>query len=422
MRKILLCAASVVAVLSSCSKNEVDYNLETADNAISFGVYTGLGETKSADGNNPVTDIDVIQAADSGFYVLGYYTQTAVADWSNETTATPNFMYNQNVLYNSTTPSWYYSPVKYWSEDMSDYYSFFAYAPEVDNSIGTNIGTLSTNASIGLPYIDFSFTDLSEMVDFVADVQLNKQSGKLHSTVTNDGATENTDGEIDKVEFSLLHETTRVSFTAITNITSTSTINEDKTYVIVKELSISDNGSGGSIFATRAKYTFASENDGTTTTKRGAWSGHTYSTSSLPLSGLLDKNNKEFGTDGSSAYTENKGVDVENGQSTATNLFDATSENSYLFLIPPAGSTGSSATATLTVKYDILTEDDALAKKYALSEDNIKTVTIPSGLFKQGQAYNLQLTFYLNEVVLEATVAEWTTEGGTITATADTEE
>lgn len=426
MKKILLGAACVAAMLSSCSKNEVHYNLETADNAVGFGVYTGITSKASV---QSIVETSTIQA--NGFYVFGYY--TAGSDWDTaDATATPNFMYNQLINYASEAigteesstgyiakGSWYYSPVKYWSENEDHYYSFFAYAPEV-----TSIAALSGNSAVDVPTVTFSLNDLTDMVDFVADVKIDVQSKKDDTEVNSTSAS--------NVEFSLLHETTRVGLTAITNFTSSTTDKEeDDTHVIVKSITFTDDKkdssgtaiSDASLFATGATYTFASTNDSSdseATPTRGTWSAHSYSADAIDISSLLNKNNPVYGA-GETKYPWHNGVDVVNGQSTPTNLLaNDDSSLSYLFLIPAASGT-STSTATLTVTYDILTVDSSLAKGYALSENNVKTVTIPTALFAQGTAYNLQLTFYLNEVVLSATVEGWG-DLSDITVTADNEE
>lgn len=92
-----------------------------------------------------------LKAENYGFGVFAYSTGNDDC-YTSETwnTKTPNFMYNQQVTYNSTGEYWTYTPIKYWPNDFvgkgqivdatkgatgSDTYggkvSFFAYAPYV---------------------------------------------------------------------------------------------------------------------------------------------------------------------------------------------------------------------------------------------------------------------------------------------------
>lgn len=100
------------------------------------------------------TELRAGQSTDAkGFGVFAFY--TANQQWSAaQSTAKPNFMYNQQVFYNST--SWEYHPIKYWPNEFAvgnvddsgakgetarGYVSFFAYSPYVDGTVtlsGTN--------------------------------------------------------------------------------------------------------------------------------------------------------------------------------------------------------------------------------------------------------------------------------------------
>lgn len=118
-----------------------------------------------------------------GFGVFAYYTDNNDYDQL----ATPNFMYNQLVKYNSG--AWSYDPVRYWPNeygstavsDDSDKVTFFAYAPyvEVNGANGkptadnygdatTGITQLSRNTASGDPIVKYigSF-DASKAVDLV---------------------------------------------------------------------------------------------------------------------------------------------------------------------------------------------------------------------------------------------------------------
>lgn len=424
MKRFLLTAAIVAATLSSCSKNEIDYNLESADNAISFGVYTGTTTKAEATTSASIKDLY------AGFYVFGFYTETSdFVGSGEETLSTLNFMHNQLVSYydssydydeesaptNVTSENWYYTPVKYWSETYTDKYTFFAYAPDVDG-----IATPSVAIITGTPYIDFDLTEsdgyLNDMVDLVADARIDVTSGKSSGDSVEAE-------EVSDVDFYLLHETTRLNLTASTNITSSGSKTETATSVVVTKVVFA-----GTTLYDEGRYTFAEADDELTSTStdvdaiRGKWSDQSGSGSTLDLD--LGTTTVEIGENGENVKQYSvTGVEVPSGTGTSVDLLGS---DEYQFLIPVADKTTSAI--TITVTYDIVTEDDQLDGEYAASYNNVKTVTIPSGseILLQGVAYTLNLEFALNEVVLTATVDDaWpTTETDTTTTytSDDTEE
>lgn len=181
----LAVAASALLVLSACTSDKLeaysgqpDTNPESPDNAITFGTYTAqsgitragyygsinsnvLQTNATNTGNQGVSD------GANGFGVFAYYTGKDTYAQYQKTTYNvsgaistadhaPNFMYNQQVYYNSS--AWTYSPIKYWpnegvnnttnknvddqdgdnknnpattSYENGGYVSFFAYAPYV---------------------------------------------------------------------------------------------------------------------------------------------------------------------------------------------------------------------------------------------------------------------------------------------------
>lgn len=123
MKKIHYLAICLLATgLAACTQNEEIVSLEN-QKAITFDTYVGRDAATRAS----VIDIDALKT--SGFGVLGYYTED---DW--EETATPNFMYNQQV----SGANWTYAPLKYWP--ATGKISFFAYAPyDVSAALSANI-------------------------------------------------------------------------------------------------------------------------------------------------------------------------------------------------------------------------------------------------------------------------------------------
>ena len=174
--KTILFAAAVSALaFTSCSQEEAAIaeqpatQAQLADGAVGFEVYTPRA-TRA--GKTAAIDNDALKANDCGFGVFGYYTDNN--DYDPQ--ATPNFMYNQKVTWNSTDLYWQYEPVKYWPNeygssaisDDADKVTFFAYAPyvEVTPSVGKvvkidddddkwGITALSRNTATGDPIVKY---------------------------------------------------------------------------------------------------------------------------------------------------------------------------------------------------------------------------------------------------------------------------
>jgi len=165
MNKKLLFAATVAAVLASCSSE--DLSLQTAkqqeaagvENAVSFEAYSQRSLTRA--GYAGVMDNDQLKT--NGFGVFGYYTDLNEYDQ----TSTPNFMYNTKV----SGAGWTYEPMMYWpneygnkaQSDDVDKLSFFAYAPYTDNTPATGkvdedqvgITGFTRNSAAGDPYVKY---------------------------------------------------------------------------------------------------------------------------------------------------------------------------------------------------------------------------------------------------------------------------
>lgn len=414
MNRLLLTAAIVAATLSSCSKNEVHQN-QSEGNAVSFSTYTGTAVRG--------VEMDNTELQKTGFGVLAY-DHGVLGSFID--TSVPNFMYNTQVTYSS---SWTYSPVKYWSGDEYNYYSFFAYAPYETTGV-----TVSSSASdTGAPTIAYTVNNATptNMVDFVAGQELNY--------LKNDGSTSGT------VDLNMKHQLTRVSFSAKANITSTDS-SADQTYVNVKsirllgtapvspiDIYIVDDSStptitkidkgtaynttyfGSDALYSSATYTFNStadtDTDETVHTQDGVWSSVATLSTDLDASSLLNTTagfaNTAAASDKAKAYYTTTGVLVQCAQANAVSLFTSTE---YLFLIPPVYTTGTPTYQTgiiadatngnpnlnniqVEVIYDIVTLDSQLDNGCVASSTNsIAIVEIPAGSLVQGFAYDFLLT------------------------------
>ena len=392
---IALTALSV----TSCTNDEV-VEAMPQQQAIEFGTYLG----RDAQARNAQLTTDNFE----NFGVLAYY--TGQNEWNSLGTnnawphgygvdvATPNFMYNQLVevtqpVAPATERTYSYSPLKYWPTTKNDKITFFAYAPFEDftNSPTYNITAMSVKTAKGLPTITYKIDgdNLDKQVDFVADALIDEK----RNAATDPDATSR------EVEFKLNHELTRVSFTAQLDKDINDGSN-NKSTVNIKSIKF-----GGSKNFLQGTYTFADENDNLTVNpqkiNRGSWSFTGVTATYLEI-----VDNKLMSTDDTSlnGYVVSGVRLIDNTQII---LFG---ENNYLFLLPANGveGLGVQGDITLTITYDIVTEDTNLNLGYSVTETT-KVIQLPVGTLAQGKAYNYDLTFYLNQIVFKATVSTWDT-------------
>ena len=149
----LMALASAAMLFAACSQEDLLSPQEQLaqspeNNAIQFGTYLGKTGTTRAGATGTITN-DALTTTDgaiktAGFGVFAYYTDGT--SYAVGSTATPNFMYNQQVTHPSG--AWTYSPIKYWPNEFAagdvdtqnpdaqgaaqhGLVSFFAYAPWV---------------------------------------------------------------------------------------------------------------------------------------------------------------------------------------------------------------------------------------------------------------------------------------------------
>lgn len=376
MKKSIFLGIIALAAMSmtSCSNDEVTLAYPQ-DDAIEFGTYLGrdvltrgvvLGNTNLAN-----------------FGVFASY--TGETDWAS--TDGYNFMYNQIV--EKSGSNWVYSPKKYWPTNQGDKISFFAYAPYATGATAPNNGitVVSAKTATDAPVINYNITadNLENQADFVADVLMNQVKAGGSSIDSGDRL----------VSFQLLHELTRLGFTAQLDRNAYAVFDEaNQTLVNIKSITFLP----ADEFCTSANYTFATEND-----KRGTWNDFT-GAGELNIAKLLNVATFDLG-----GYTT-PGILVPN--TTPVTLFkkNATPVQEYLFLIP-RGEAGISADGKvkIAVAYDIVTVDPSLAAGHSVTPAT-KIIEFPAGSLKQGVAYMFNLTFGLNEIKLEATVEDWAEE------------
>lgn len=354
---VIACAA---LTMTSCSNDEIRGNNTKQGDPIEFGVY--LGRDAQGSRGTIITTDNLTK-----FGVSAYYNNDDF----------PEFMYNQAVIKEGT--AWTYSPVKYWPTMSYDHLNFFAYSPYSDDSNG--LTKLSKNTEKGLPYVEVSLPedgDLTKMVDFVA-------------------ASPAMTAKIDVVKLEFKHEMTRISLQAKVSEDVFNAVGAaNKTKVVIRSIKLNNGLNNGGEFYTKAKYKFHQaiiDSD---------WIGHVKAKSPIDIQSILNWSNDWTGKDIISST--NKGIALEG--TSAVNLFN---ENQYLFLIPAEKATGLTANSTsATIEYDIITEDSNLEDGYSKTSAT-KTVYLPAGIMQQGKAYNLTFTIAVDQVKLDAKVADWDT-------------
>ena len=228
------------------------------------------------------------------------------------------------------------------------------------------------------------------MVDFVATAK--------HFEYKTNG-----NGVSDKVTFNLKHEMTRIDLKAQVSENVYGSTPANKTKVVIRSLKLKSGGE----FYTKATYTFPGLG-----AERGTWKNRTAATADLDLQSILNLSRDTWTISGKDIISStNKGIALE-----GTSAVDLFNTNQYLFLIPsnkldnegkPAGLEANKTSATIT--YDIITEDGNLKDGYSKTSAT-KTVYLPAGIMQQGKAYNLTFTIAVDQVKLDATVANWDTD------------
>ena len=167
MKKILLFAATVTMLFAACTNEDLvapQTGAETTleDGAVGFDVYVPGATAQTRAGRVNVMTTPFLQR--TGFGIFGYQTDN---QGYAPGTSKPNYMWNQQVFFNSGASGWYYSPLKYWpnetkndsqnpaagmanqpgSDTYVDKLSFFAYAPYV-NAVSSNGRALKINSEL----------------------------------------------------------------------------------------------------------------------------------------------------------------------------------------------------------------------------------------------------------------------------------
>ncbi|MCD7924534.1 MAG: fimbrillin family protein [Bacteroides sp.] len=382
MKKNYLLWALAVVSLAGCSQNEITEVSPDAHPAVGFSVYTGT-QARGAE-----TDNNAIQGSGKGFGILAYY--TGQSDMG--TSSTPNFMWNQQVTYDTSNKVWKYTPLKYWPNTTGDKVSFYAYAPYLSDQTGTPKIALSANNATGYPTIKFTIADeAKDMVDLVTDSVINQTK-----TTSN-------------VSFTLKHKLTKAIFKArLGSDYFKSDGDADKTKIYITGVSLVADGSTNTGLFLYATYKFAKE-DGqwdtsTTSSSGGAGSAPAaLMTSNYSLASILSTSSSSSVTVGS---TTKDAIEISSS-TTAVDLFKTSPTAEALYLIPVNYLTGIDSNKKVQVKleYCIKTEDSNLNGGSSVVPCEV-TVDLPDGTLKQSTAYTYTFVLGLTEVKVEASIVQ----------------
>jgi hypothetical protein len=420
MKKLLFLAAVAATVLASCAKTGDLHKNTGQGNAVGFGVYAGrTADTKATYGD--ITTANLAQSKD-GFGVFAFYTEAN--DWAD--TYAPNFMYNQQVRNIAsfavepaeTNPSdysaarfpsgWYYTPLKYWPNGQNsteyaanttsaDRISFFAYAPHIaTNNNGavsswvpaTNQGitSITSNTQTGVPSVDFTVpSKVEEQIDLLwANPVLNATKQALSG----------------RVAFTFRHALAKLNIqvrNVVDDLTGTTgnlandngngdeTLDDGETWVILKELVLTANGTKSGTLGLGSGNTEPN------------WSNLSGSTS------VTYGTNKSFDA---ASYKENvaSNDDIDGFKVTET-ATDLNSASSPMIIPREIAADGFVVKAT----YYVITRDSKLATGYSIVENVITKANADAITFAAGYKYNVVVNLGLNSIDFNVTeVTPWT--------------
>lgn len=386
-------------LLWSCGA--ADSGVETPDGEpvpVRFSTYIAQDAASRADGNAPLSNItDIASLRAAGFGVFGYYDDNKRYDSSADT---PNFMYNQQVTWN--TDRWTYSPLKYWpnetggsESDGTDRLSFFAYAPYLSGDTRLNF---SANDAKGDPTVTYTTpNDLGQCLDVLYATKPDGKSPYTDLTKQNVGQ---------NVTFSFHHTMSRLNFNvraAFDEIAAGSNAKADSTRITVERITLETENSDGST----APLFFTS---GTLNLRTGLWanaangSGSATGTPQITLSG------------------DALGTDVrDQGDKSVKDMLDANKHiipgvdntwrnagNGYLTLLPNSSLTTTAPQLKVTIVYYTTSDDPRLVLSGGRTRVKSTVSNTLSGFrFERGKAYAINMLIGMTSVKFTVQVQNW---------------
>ena len=399
--------------------------------------------------------------SDVGFGVFGY--QINNNTWNTYgSSATPNFMYNQQVKWNSTSETWEYTPIKYWpngtdaanasgapsntaTSTNTDKLNFFAYAPYVAlsnadlsgvgitkiNGYAQKGGTAAAgetpakgNQKTGDPTVEYklSTSDLHTAANVDLLWGLRGAATYSQTSGTPSTGTVGSDYNLDltkqtvseKVAFQFKHALAKIGGKSGLKIVADIDGNgaglggfgslDPNTCITVRSITINNKGSEDF------------KESGTFDLATGTWSSLT-NAASQPANGTLineeissgdgkiTMNTEIYKADGTPTYSSSTWSPF--GVTTTAKDVYATEGQDAFYLIP-----GSSVTLTVAINYDITTYDENVNGNYVKINQTITNdVTVDIPATATNKFYTLVLHLGLTSVKFSASVADWDNAG-----------
>lgn len=444
---------ALAAMLASCSSSESELlgdspgsgKVEVPSDGkypVGFNAYANRSVTRA--GQTGILDINGLQATQAnggGFGVFAYYTDLKRYDQ----TYIPNFMYNQGVFYD--TGRWEYTPLMYWpnesgSDAMSDdedKLTFFAYAPYVHHaSAGSGnvegedtwgITGFSTNSKAGDPLVKYiaGFTPLRS-VDLCWGVcdetSWSKfQSGNDYTQTMQKGYpwlnVEHPHGIDQKLKFTFKHALAQLNVQidadadGVTHAEGSDI--DSNTRIYVRSISFTGIAMKGSL---NLNNTVGGNRPEALWLDYSGLTDIPYGQAVTIMDGRRDGGEGKMGALATNETPTGLNSRIIQGDTptqgvthTAVNLFEATSLNSSVCVIP----TGEQM--TVTIVYDVETANPSLSGilsdgvTQGISVENKITKTVNFGAgnqgLKSGNKYTLKLHLGMNSVKFDAAVSDW---------------
>lgn len=398
MKKIMFFSLLTGAMLAGCSSSDLETTyekevLQHREIPVEFNTFLGNSANTRA-GETGILTTAALQASSNGFGVFAYYTNGT----GYSASATPNFMYNEQVKYNTTTTNWEYAPIKYWPNEFSttatdgvpvdgnlDKLTFFAYAPWVGKTDNTNavladmgtsgITNFSANNAAGDPTVTYTVAkDADDSVDLLWATN-NSLAPATLMDMTKPAV--NT-----KVQFTFGHALSRLGMKIRSVVDETSKTGnkalDASTTIYLSKITVKNT---------------TLKDEATLNLHTGAWTA------------AAGGNDTELIVQGDDIALADKKVtttltDVLNGTTTPATKY---------FMFIPSGNAASDF--EVTVEYTVETVDPALAGTVTSGSNGIKidnkiknTVNF---LPQAGKAYNLDILIGVTSVKVEATVTDW---------------
>ena len=417
-------------MLVACTKDDVTTTASfeelkaTQPTPVAFSTYLGDQAVTRAGATGAMTT-ETLKT--NGFGVFAYHTVAAY----NSSTA-PNFMYNQQVSYNSTSSAWTYTPVKYWPNDFANgnvdnssaqgtgtngFLSFFAYAPYVATSSLTSetigITAISTNTATSDPTLTFAKGNNPEVDLLWGTAGDNSYQNAANGTVTPKKYPDDVTGKA-AVNVDLTKQTTggNVNFAFKHALAKLGNITVDAFADAVNDGSTNSQAIANTTKITVTSVTVsttAMPTSGTLNLATGLWTLNASPTGSL---------NYTFSGDGLNSTIKEPAApvapatlawtDIPDGVPAAVSSYTPANLAASFPLI--TFFPGQRPTITVSIVYTVRTEDTALAKRYSEVVQTIsKAFQFPSG-FAMNTQYNLAIHLGLTSVNFTASASPWDSE------------